>query len=256
MKIFYRNLVSICKFNLFVIGYLKRIMRRFFKKRMRIRIAISTTASYIESTVPPLLTQMKRFGFQSDQVYIIEGGHEKNEAQVDYMGFRHYRVNHNSFDLTALISITELGIVKVNSNEYWLLLHDTVKTNILFPFLLYGIDCDDYECMPLRTGPSMNIGLYSSRFLVEHSTFLNDSKNTDYSDVGLQKAKHRAVAEEDCLFRLATHWMPINQILSRFEKSKQGDFFGAQRLVEYYPQLGLIKYKANYSSSNSYRVGI
>jgi hypothetical protein len=214
----------------------------------KVRICISTTSGYAERTIPPLLEQLAAAGIPRAQLVVIEGGHrETRQAPGPNL---HYQVDHNSFDLTSLIAVLDLAL----ESEYWLLLHDTVVVHPAFRILLGGLQPRGLQCMPLRRSPSMNIGLYHHQFLLDQVEYLRSVKNHDYSDAGIQAAKRRAVAEEDFLFNRASTKRVIHPHLARFEKADTGKFHGVTRFRERYPQLGLIKFKANNVLADRYQV--
>ena len=100
----------------------------------------------------------------------------------------------------------------------------------------------------------MNIGLYHHQLLLDQAEYLRSVKNRDYSDAGIQAAKRRAVIEEDFLFGRASSKRFIHPRLARFEKADAGEFHGVRRFREWYPQLGLIKFKANNAVADRYQV--
>ena len=197
------------------------------KENKKINICISTTKGYSEKTIPLLLNEK----------------------------YNHYHVDHNSFDLTALISLIELKN-DLGESDFWLLLHDTVRLTKNFKYLFNSLNTKNYDCLPLRNFPSMNIGVYSINYLAKNSNYLIQFKNQNYSVVGLQNCKLKAIHEEDYLFKNTTNRININSDIERFEKSKNITYFGKQRKEEFYPQLGILKYKANYKFSEVWSIDL
>lgn len=225
--------------------------RYYFGKKNNISIAITSSINYFEKTIPLLIDDLTKNGVELNDIYVFVGGYDKNE-KVE-CEFNLYRVQHNSFDLTALISIVELKIDKV---DHWLLLHDTIRLNNVFFYIYKGLNPKNFDCLPLRKCPSMNIGLYSMDFLKKNTDYLFEIKNTDYSIEGIQKSKYRAVLEEDYLFKNTENKRYINKYLIYKEEKKQELYFGNMRKKETYPQLGIIKYKANYELKTNWIIDL
>jgi len=231
----------------FLIIYIKY----FFVKSKDIAIAVTTSKNYFDKTIPKLIQRFSELGFDLNKVYVFEGGYEKNE-KIEKT-FNHYRVDHNSFDLTALISIIDL---KISNEKHWLLLHDTLDIEKSFKYLIATINPDLYDCMPLRDETSMNIGIYSHDFINKNEDYIISVKNTDYSTEGIQKSKSRGVVEEDYLFKNTTNKKNINEALCFLEKIEKELYHGTIRNKETYPQLGIVKYKANFKRADNYLVDL
>ncbi len=205
-----------------------------------ISIAVSTTRQYASKTLPGLLANLQRAGIRPELIHVFEGGHtQKSKLQVE--GYHHYLIDNNSFDITALIGILEFDLPQ----EYWLLLHDTTSVRRSFKNLFAKINPSGFDCMPLRVSPSMNIGVYSKNYLHDKKEYLLDFRNHDYSPEGLLRTKERAFKEEDFLFNATSRKRIINTELARFEYITLVKYFDQYRIMEGYPQLGLLKFKAN-----------
>ena len=223
------------------------------KENKKINICISTTKGYSEKTIPLLLDDLLENGFAYESIYVFEGGYNYNKKINEK--YNHYHVDHNSFDLTALISLIELKN-DLGESDFWLLLHDTVRLTKNFKYLFNSLNTKNYDCLPLRNFPSMNIGVYSINYLAKNSNYLIQFKNQNYSVVGLQNCKLKAIHEEDYLFKNTTNRININSDMERFEKSKNITYFGKRRKEEFYPQLGILKYKANYKFSEVWSIDL
>lgn len=224
------------------------LILRFIFKQSDICIAITTTKSYSDFTLHKLLRQLRNHRIRLNKIYVFEGGYFENlKLNKKY---NHFIVDHNTFDLTALISILDLKLKSRN----WLLLHDTIELDKSFWKRFYGIRMNNYDCMPLRDHPSMNIGVYSLDYLIKNRIYLLSLKNIDYSYEGLQKVKAKGVIDEDYLFLNSKNKLFINEHLKNKEVCTQVYYMGKVRNKEYYPQLGIIKYKANFMLSNYYDI--
>ena len=141
---------------------------------MKIKICISTCKDYSSQTIPLLLSTLEKSNVNLQDVYVFEGGHNKEEMQDKV--YKHFFVPHNSFDFTSLIEITEKHI----ESDYWLLLHDTCKVGENFNEKLNSVALDK-DKISLIPHPSMNIGLYRYHYLLKHKAIINILKNTDVS---------------------------------------------------------------------------
>ena len=110
--------------------------------------------------------------------------------------------------------------------------------------------------MPLRDSPSMNIGIYALNYLIQNKSYILSLKNIDYSNEALQRVKANGVIDEDYLFKNSINKLNINNYLKNTEVVSEIQYFGKKRNREYYPQLGIIKYKANYTQATEYIITI
>ena len=110
--------------------------------------------------------------------------------------------------------------------------------------------------MPLTKFPSMNIGIYSNEIIKRNKGFILSQKNTDYSVEQIQKVKKNAVETEDFLFKTSTKVKTINYHLRHLSSRKVVNYGSGTRLLEYYSQLGLYKYKANFELKDIYIVDL
>lgn len=210
--------------------------------KKNIKIAISTVVGYSEQTIPKLVEDIKKNGFSSDDIYVFEGGH--NSLSHSFDQYHYYKVDHNSFDLTGLITINELNL----EADYWLLLHDTLELGKDFGKMVYTSQFKKYAGLKLlKKVVSMNIGFYSMSLIKQHSDYLHSFKNVDYSESGLLKAKERGAIEEDYIFNHSENIGFIHYDLQYLVKGEDNVMYkGRARRKEYYPQLDMTKYKANF----------
>lgn len=125
-----------------------------------IHIAISSTMSHARSSLPILIPSLIEAGVKTQWIHIFIGGY-KSFATAKKKDIRYYFVDHNSFDYTALITITEMGLLMP---DYWFLLHDTCRVGPNF-LRLIRMFSGRPDKIALKHFPSMNIGLYSSTYL-------------------------------------------------------------------------------------------
>lgn len=233
-------------FGLPVLWAYTKIFVLYFTKQYKkndVAICITTTKGYYEKTIPQLIARLKYLGIDMHNVYVFEGGQNENKKVAKE--FHHFQVNHNSFDLTALIAIVDFDL----QPPYWLLLHDTLALTDTFKYIFPLLNPSGYECMPLRSHPSMNIGVYSKDYLIKNKSYLESHRNNNYSEQSLQYCKTKAIKEEDYLFTKSTNKQMINKLLSTIWSKSYVQYLGKVRKKELYPQLGIIKYKANHGLS-------
>jgi hypothetical protein len=219
-------------------------------KRPLIRICITTSKGYSQKTIPSLVSQLESTGILSKDIFIFEGGHridKKTGSEPNY-----YEVSHNSFDHTALISLIDFGL----ESDYWLFIHDTIEVLPEFAFRFREVRFRGEDCIALRNFPSMNIGFYRHEFLLSQKEFLFQIRNRDYSEEGLQLCKARGVPLEDALFTMGTKVSIVNPHLAYRMSITKRVVYGANRVAEYYPQLGIVKFKANFQPSDRYEIRI
>ena len=222
-------------------------------KTPTIKICISTIEKYAAKTIPDLLTSLYAAGIKKEDIYVVEGGHQQNrkiEHAVNY-----YHADHNSFDLTALISVVDLNI----ETDYWFLLHDTCVVGTNFQNLISNVPHSLPEVLVLRNFPSMNMGLYKKDYLLRKKDVLFSMRNRDYSNEGVLAAKKKAIDEEDILFKQkdidGKVWV-INPWLMKIDgnyriSSTDAHNYYSDRIVEYFPQVDLYKFKANFNMSRT-----
>jgi hypothetical protein len=231
-----------------------RIILYFFKSKNSLPpIVINTNINYSERTIPAIISQLKKFKIDLRTVYVIEGGHQNNIQNFD-KEYNYLLVNNNSFDFTGFFGLIENNI---DLNGVFLYLHDTVEFTFLFNIIFKTNPYKKYSCfdvVPLRKSPSMNIGYYDFHFVKSLVDDFKIMRNSDYSKEALLVNKHLGVINEDRLFKLAKKCILLNPLLAKYEFSKNVNYNGKFRRKEFYPQLGLIKYKANHNISGNYKI--
>lgn len=218
---------------------------------MDIKFAISSNSNFANVTCPLLVNSLLDSGVPPEDIYFFIGGY-KHYAQT-HTTPNIYKVNHNSFDLTALISVVDLGL----KADYWFLLHDTMKAGENFYTKLKSFPIDpSSNTIQLKSGnSSMNVGLYKQSYLDEIKPQLISSeyKNTDYGNPeSLQRYKQKAVHKEDVFLR-------SNKYMSSFiVKHNSIDYYfnNIPRKVIHYPDIDLYKIKANWANKSTYELNL
>ena len=224
---------------------------------MDIKICVSTTKTHSEKTLPIIIESLINCGVDRGSIYIFEGGHlERTEGL--YQGTNHIKTNHNSFDYTSLIDIVEHEI----EADYWFLLHDTCKVGPLFKQLLDNsvekmLAPTNADKMSLRHNPSMNIGFYKYNYLIKHKDEILLFKGTNPETVNELKQEH--IYKEDFLFFLKDS--PTYLVIGGENPIKglgRSDVYdtGTVRRTEYYSQLDLYKFKANWGQDSVPRINL
>jgi hypothetical protein len=222
-----------------------------------IKICISTTKTHSEKTLPIIVQSLLNCAVDKDSIYIFEGGHLERTEEF-YQGVRHIKTNHNSFDYTSLIDIVEHEI----KADYWFLLHDTCKVGPLFKQLFDNavvkmIIPTDADKIALKNNPSMNIGFYKYDYLMKHKEEILLFKGTNPETIDQLKQEH--INKEDFLFFLEDS---LTHILIGAENPVRGlgksDVYGTgtTRRTEYYVQLDLYKFKANWGQSTEVKINL
>lgn len=214
-------------------------------------ICISTNKNNWKKSSPALIRSLKIANVPLQKIFVFEGGHNTNE-KIENLDYNHYRVNHNSFDLTALISVLELNL----NSPYWFLLHDTIEILPNFINQILSTHYKKFDTVQIKDYPSMNIGLYKHDFLGEKCHVILEEKNLNYSEEGLQLAKSRAVKLEDKLFKLSTKSHVYSRTNISTQVKRNINYHGQKRIREIYLNSGIIKYKANYQIADVYHINI
>lgn len=200
--------------------------------------ALRELLASLQACVPEILTT---------PIVIVEGGYAERRVVTEGL-VTTVRAAHNSIDFTALIEACSLPF-----SEYFFV-HDTCTVGPRFLALVAE------RCPPGVTAsfkfPSMNMGAYPASVLRRHrdalvSTFLN----TD--EARAQEFKALCVREEDWIFKAegAAH-----AFLSSGPPRMLGPPFPrygiALRIGEYYADLDLTKWKANWFVKDTYELAL
>jgi hypothetical protein len=177
-----------------------------------------------------------------DVIVVIGGYYNLNNYEISKdENITYIHANHNSIDFTGLITLLELYN---NTNEYYVYLHDTCKIGKNFYNKIKSIDLTNVSSIKINKKFSMNIGIYSQRIINEFRDFLLSKKNTNENEC----MKYKSVDfNEDYIFNNDQN----NKLLDNYDGlnyTGPSDYYntGTMRIVEYYPNLDLYKFKANW----------
>ncbi len=175
-------------------------------------------------------------GFSPDDLVAFVGGHDEYERISGPRGIQAFSAPHDSFDFTAMISVLDLGL-----EGDWAFVHDTVTVEPKFRDALCGLR--DVDVLALTNdGPSMNMGVFSWKRLVSIRDDLERFRNA---------TKTACVQFEDVFLKGATAMNTAARVV-RGPEDVYGT--GTPRIVEYYPDVGVHKYKSNWSVKDVYLV--
>ena len=161
---------------------------------------------------------------------------------------------YNSIDYTGLLALVDLAHLPHLAHRSYFYIHDTTRAGPGFLRHVMHIPHDTVTAS--FRWPSMNIGLYSHEFLMNHTDTLDLFRNTDTSEDTAHTFKTKCVDFEDCLFRQNTE---THVFLSNTPPEVCGaptEYYktGVTRLVEYYPTMDLYKIKANWMVKEKYEL--
>jgi hypothetical protein len=212
-----------------------------------VKIGINSHIDFYKKTVHIALKYYAQADIENDLIHVFIGGCTK-ESYENINGVHYYFVTHNSLDFTAMVEIVEKEI----ESEYWFLIHDTAIVGGRFKELLYNFPTGA-EKVALLPHPSMNIGLYSYKYLLRIKDIILVAKNTDYSNEAVQKFKKFNVEQEDyILFETLPEpatYGPKEWYIKSYENWYGGDSI---RRIEYYPNLDIYKSKSNWLRADEY----
>merc|ERR1712113_317795 len=178
-------------------------------------------------------------------------------------------VSHNSFDSTAFIGVLENQQLLAAQNmlpKFWFYVHDTVELGPRFVSMLLSNNFT--KTRPLsgsKTERSANMGLYRMTDLIfAESAIMHQKSPNDPSFADLTKLKRRAIRTEDYIFNLLRHQRGSPLDPPFLDPPFQPGFYQSQasyvnrtpsyiygtsyspRIVLYFAELDLYKYKANF----------
>ena len=202
-----------------------------------IQYAISTNYEYYKQTLPRLISSMKAAGIAGRKIRVYVGRSPFiKTVQTSYE--THQFLQYGAYEHTALI-----GYLLKNSSPFThlFLLHDTCEVGLNFSGLVaqglqFNVDAVSVN------GGMCGFGLYSNSFLRKNQERILALKDCD---------KHTAMVAEGFLCRGegAIVEYPGQE---KYKTLGLMDIYstGIPRLKEYYPQVDLYKYKANWGQTN------
>lgn len=216
-----------------------------FIRKPEIKICIGTNRKYAAQTIPPLVASLIESGINANNVHVFEGGHETKH--YSFSTFHHYLTDHNSIDFTALIEAAESTV----KTDYWFFLHDTCLVGKMFKKLTENIPHFWPDAMPLKDYPSMSMGAYKANYLKSKKGILQSYRNCSNDEASLKHFKEKAIQDEDILFKQSKRPVVYNgwllQAGNGYERKDVSiPSIYTNRICEYFPQVDLYKFKANY----------
>ena len=207
-----------------------------------IKYCISSHVSFQSYTLPILIDSMFSNGISPQDIHIFSGGFDKFRIHVDHQGITHHQLTYNCFDLQALICIAEYNY---QISPHWFLLHDTVKLGLQFLDLFKSVDYIGLNAIPLCRSGSMSMGIYSTNYIRANADRLLKFKDK-LNGLDIIEMKKEAILSEDMLLKRYYNngICDQRQVLDGFH-TPYGEI-GSLRIIEYYKQLDLHKFKANW----------
>jgi hypothetical protein len=196
---------------------------------------IPTNPKYYDLAVPKLLNSLKTdkkilIAFNNATEYKLESDPNTNITSV--------HLTHNCYEYAGFVAAAKV----LEPTDYIFLLHDTCEAGPDFVNIIESFPYDKYDHVDVYDG-LCNFGLYKVSLLQQHSALVESMKDID---------KRKAVVLEK-----SVHHLPCNK--TRFP-SRPGlkDYnslgtntgvykTGVVRLTEYYGNIDLYKFKANWN---------
>jgi hypothetical protein len=168
--------------------------------------------------------------FSRDQILLVIGGFDTKES-FTFMGCSAIKVNHNSYDHTALIEIIEGN----HQSTYWFLTHDTCIAGPKFSKYLKSFIIQKHYTAMTDMG-WLNMGVLNQNFIKTNSNFIMSLKNC---------SKIRAILSERTFTRLGDFdYLVANHKSHRFIETQNIYGDDKQRTVLYFNDLDFYKYQS------------
>jgi hypothetical protein len=213
---------------------------------MEIKIAIATNINFYEKTLPIIIPSLVSVGIENKNIHVFNSGFDKYESEI-IDGITYHKLNHNSYEYSPLIEISEKQIV----SDYWFLIHDTCKVGSKFKELLYNIPNENTVKIALKSKPAMSIGLYKYDYLITLKNKLLSIKNINYSSESLKYWKKWGVSNEDFILWMTEPQPYIYNNTDSWFIVDYSNWYNTKtiRRTEYYPSLDLYKNKSNWGQT-------
>ena len=221
-------------------------------------LAINTNIKYINNSCKKLLVTLEQnmhdFPRENIFIFVSECNQQDGYKNSTYDGFHAIYCPIANFDLTTFIALLENNL----PIEKFFFIHDTCVIGPKF-FELISEFNRSHLCKPLLTHSSMNIGMYDKNGLEITRDFLCSIRNEDYSENTLQYVKSQSIMYEDALFNKIKYsdnysqgatWHPDGDFYSDFYKTEH------RRKIEHYPEIDLLKMKANFNIGSKYIINL
>ncbi len=219
-----------------------------------IKFAIATNKDFADVTVPKCVDSLLKAGVPGSDIYVFEGGNaypfdlkKRINGEVP-KHYEHYNIHEDVMDYNAFLGVLQWGVAA----EYWFMLHDTCWVGEGFYEAVKGLKIDS-PVMPLcKVGKSMNLGIYSVKYL-EANKFFIDS-HTEFANKA--ELKKYMVATEDAL--LDSYKESSYLCASGPTVTGPTDLYnnGVPRIVVHYEEIDLYKSKANWEPKDNYELGL
>ncbi len=174
------------------------------------------------------------------------------DAFVDHLDRNGNTINTqlNCFDLTGLVYIlTNNGIV--DEKELFFYCHDTCDFGDSFYETMLEAAKDGLpKSLFINAIESIFIGLYDLAILNKFSSYILDYENTSNDFEVLNKIKSSLISKESFILRNYPHICSTRQDYEPTDVYKNG----VVRKTEYFPDIDLYKFKANWFLKNKYEM--
>jgi hypothetical protein len=184
--------------------------------------------------------------FDAFEIVVVVGGYDAYSHEV-LDGIVYVKANHNSIDNTALLAVLEYPFFNKYSSYFYL--HDTCKVGPLFFEAVAALPPASSIKMKTPYGTSMNIGYYTSAVIRSGHAFLTSMRGDNPDQIA--ELKLRCVLTEDWLFKqdpTCTHLDVAMTVYPPIDPYGTG----VPRRVEYFPEIDLFKFKANWGQSHPF----
>ena len=162
---------------------------------------------------------------------------------------------YNSFEYSCLIAILELNL----EYKHFFLLHDTTFAGPKFKEKIGDFN-RNLHAVPLCHFPSMNMGMYRLDHVRENQQYIMNLRNTKYDTNDLKLFKGLAINHEDRLLhqKKITETYDSHPVLHPTKTEYYSFLLNPEkpRKVEYFPNLDLVKVKANFSVTGPYHIDL
>jgi hypothetical protein len=168
--------------------------------------------------------------FSKDQILLVIGGFDTIES-FTYMGCKAIKVDHNSYDHTALIEIVE----GKHQSNFWFITHDTCIAGSKFSEYLKTFKIKKNYTAITDMG-WLNMGLFNQKFIETNASFIMTLKNC---------SKIRAILSERTFTRLGDYdYLVPNYKSNRFSETQNIYGDGKKRTVLYFNDLDFYKFQS------------
>jgi len=220
-------------------------------------LLINSNINYFENAGKKCLYSIKEnfpeFPVENIHIFSSGGEIEKGYVHENFEGSPYTVCPYNSFEYTCLIALLELNL----EYQYVFLMHDTTFVGPNFKNTIGTFD-RNLHCTPVCNFPSMNMGMYSLKHIKENTDYVMKLKNVNYSENDIKLFKAMAIYHEDRLM----HQKPITKtydshaVLHPTKTEYYSYLLNPEkpRKVEYFPNLDLVKVKANFSVNGPFHV--